>query len=172
MDQRHLDTFSWFRRGLLWAAYTARQHAVQLGEKVNHRKFHVGAAALMWNGEEYRVPVGANWMPVKGGPKICAEQAAVQNGRDYGYDFVVGLAVVGKPQPDDMSGLIPDTLHLCHGCRVWSIEQGFDFDMPIVTAYFVDGIPDRWEPREPLLLAREEYTLRELLILHRELRAP
>jgi cytidine deaminase len=83
----------------------------------NYREFRVGAAVLACNGTDYRIFGGANMMFGKGHQKACAEQQAIKAAYLAGYTEILVICVVGRPQPDDKSGLVSPTLHPCEDCR-------------------------------------------------------
>jgi cytidine deaminase len=159
MTSKDLEIWWEFRFKLLRIA------SWQLHRSVNYRRFHVGAAALVHNGMEYAVTTGANWMPghpglskEKSWAKVCAETEAVLRARLRGYHRIVGIAVVGKPQPDDSSVVRQSTLHPCVECRQMLIDVGFCRHGRILTGYFVPGVP------EPYMV--EEHTFEALVLLH------
>lgn len=154
----HLRAFMEAQAALLFfARHQAEHHAV------NYRDFLVGAAGLMWNGPargEYAIVVGANWMPHSGGAKVCAEVMAITRGLLRGYHELVGLAVVGMPQPDDESGVAPSTLHPRGGCWRMFREPGVRDAVPILTAVYAPDVPFP-PPRQ------ERLTIGELFATHK-----
>lgn len=115
-------------------AYLANREAmIARGREVNpmafqHRHFKVSAVVLAYKAEYdhpthpfYRVAwnlfTGVNLMPIKGGPKVCAEMAAISAARAAGYQHIVAVCVVGEKQNDDVSQVETATLHPCWSCR-------------------------------------------------------
>lgn len=116
-------------------AYLANREAmIARGRLVNpaafqHRDFKVSAVVLAYK-PEYDHPTspfygvawalfsGVNLMPIKGGPKVCAEMAAISAARAAGYTKIVAICVVGEKQNDDVSQVETATLHPCWACRM------------------------------------------------------
>ena len=95
---------------------------------MSYRGFKVGCACLAYNSAlegtgqaPYQVFTGSNQKPNSLGPKVCAEQVAVNSvflkQLEGGDQKVIGLLVAGNPQEDSASGLNPPTLHPCEDCR-------------------------------------------------------
>lgn len=85
---------------------------------INYRDFLVGCAMLAYNGSEYRIFWGANFMPaLKPGPKRCAEFEALEKAIKAGYLEIIAIAVAGLPQRDGRSGKDCKTLPPCGECR-------------------------------------------------------
>jgi cytidine deaminase len=83
-----------------------------------YRNFLVGSAILVYDGSHYRIFASTNLMPVKGGPKVCAEQGALVNARSQGpFPLIVAIVVCGQAQPDNESNILSPTLHPCGNCR-------------------------------------------------------
>lgn len=140
MDRQHVETLH-LLMGLLKAI--ARKAAFQ---GVNHRDFCVGCAILAYNGYEYRVFWGANWMPYPSpGPKICAEINALHKAWDAGFYEIIGIVVAGLPQKDEASGKYPKTLPPCANCRRhMSGWPGISPDTVIITIHRFLDIEEEW----------------------------
>ncbi|MFA5954544.1 MAG: hypothetical protein WC817_03360 [Patescibacteria group bacterium] len=129
-DEQHFRRWEVSREALVQKAYDASKLAI------SYRDFRVGCAVLAWrprrqSAEPWQIDedpadylcnrwatfTGANLKPEKSGPKICAEQIAVNSARMAHYTRIIGIVVVGEPQSDDDSGLTHDTLHPCVICR-------------------------------------------------------
>lgn len=103
--------------------------AAAAAQALSYRNFRVGCAVYAWKpwregddlanylGARWRVFTGANLKPDPDTQKFCAERSAINASRSAGYTKIIGFAVVGKPQPDDESGLTHSTLHPCGVCR-------------------------------------------------------
>ena len=178
MRDKDQAVFETYRSGLLWAARSA---LIQMVATDNHRKTRVGAAVLASNKHDYRVLVGANYMPlpnckvradirplsrdfapiVAGGPKYCAESLAISRTMTRGYCRIIALAVVGQPQTDDFSGVRGPTLYPCWSeCHPMFDALGLDPMMPIITAFYPEWSSDL-EPKKV-----ECHTLEELRTRH------
>ncbi|PJA93518.1 MAG: hypothetical protein CO132_02710 [Candidatus Kerfeldbacteria bacterium CG_4_9_14_3_um_filter_45_8] len=108
MKPKHTREFDQRLEELVEMARAAQRRAQ------SYRGFRVGAVALAFNGREYRAFAGINMKPLEDGPKICAEQVAVGGAIASGYGTVIGLVVIGEPQPNEERTL---TLHPCWVCR-------------------------------------------------------
>jgi len=103
---------------LYWQAVRARE----LGR--SHRGFKVGCALLAFRKDARRADrwgifYGMNTKVEKASRPVCAEPIAVNAAYSSGFDEVIGMVVVGRPQLDEHSGLTCKTLHPCHECRVF-----------------------------------------------------
>jgi cytidine deaminase len=114
----HLDRFGAALEYLLIRAREIAQRAD------SYRGFKVGCAMYAFRrcpenlellGSRWKIFCGYNTKPTKDSLKICAEHRALMSARQAGYTRIVGMAVVGDPQPDD-SGILHPTLHPCKMC--------------------------------------------------------
>lgn len=137
----------------------------------SYRDFDVGAGVFALDETRRRVGYffGANYHPEQGGTKVCAEQIATQKAIDAGYNYIVGIVVMGEPQMDGESHLLTPTLHPCGNCRrIFSNltqtnpenERMMDEHTVIATAKDLEVGPF------------ERHSLKELLYLHRPYEAP
>ncbi len=108
---------------LLFAMHRARE-ARKLAN--SWRNFNVGASAISlrikagaeFSPARFQVLEGVNVKPEEESKiNIHAEQQALQKARDYGFNAVSMLVVVGEPQPDQQTGRESPTLHPCGLCR-------------------------------------------------------
>lgn len=129
----------------------ATARAASLRNK-SYRNFQVGCAVLAWDGETYRMFVGANAKPIEGGPKICAEQVAVMSAIAAGFETIVIIVMAGTPQPDDTSGIATTTLHPCFNCRT-IFGAILPHDTPVTTVHNHSG-------------PTEQHTLEAIIALH------
>lgn len=103
---QHRSSLSRRRGDLIRAARTVRQSGR------SYRGFKVGAAVLAFNSRQYRIFVGCNLKPAQGGPKICAEMAALTAAYAARYFKIIAIAVVGAPREEDET----PTLWPCAAC--------------------------------------------------------
>ncbi|MDO8529526.1 MAG: cytidine deaminase [bacterium] len=129
----------------LFLADEARKAA--LNAALSYRNFTVGCALYAFKPDAYyyndvhKVFRGVNMKIGKNSHKICAEQVAIGAARAEGYRFIIGMAVAGKPQPDDESFLAPDTLHSCSDCReLFKKLPELSGDSRIITAHLTEEI--------------------------------
>jgi len=123
-----------------------RETLLEEAEKVvprnhNHRGFGVGVALLGYKSEEKPGSI-ARWglfvasnirLPGnvrKSGIRVCGEMAAMDVAHAEGYERIVALAVVGKPQPDHATHKRYPTLRPCVPCRRFMAEHR----MPVLDA--------------------------------------
>jgi len=112
MDKKHVHKYLKLKNTLINKARQIRLKGYQ------HRGFLVGCATLVFDGTQYRIFTSANFMPIKGWTKVCAEQGALVAARNQGsYPLIVAIVVCGEPQPDEESGITSTTLHPCGNCR-------------------------------------------------------
>lgn len=104
------------REAILWQAVAASKRSV------SYRPFPVGCMVMAY--KETHDPQarwgyfrGANIKAAKETPKICAEMVAIGSAMQQGYTRIIGMAIVGQPQPDQGSGKLSKTLHPCESCR-------------------------------------------------------
>jgi cytidine deaminase len=104
------------REAIQWQAVAASARSV------SYRPFPVGCMVMAY--KETHDPQarwgyfrGANIKAAKETPKICAEMTAIMGAMQQGYTRIVGMVIVGQPQPDQGSGKLSETLHPCESCR-------------------------------------------------------
>lgn len=113
--------------------YSLREHLIArareaLSKAVSWRGFHVGGAALAWNGsgrimeERCKIYTGANFKPTREVETVCAEKnilEKIRRDRTFRTQQIVGLflAAEAREEPDVVSGKVSRTLPLCHKCR-------------------------------------------------------
>jgi len=114
----HLDRFS---RSLEYLLVRARDIAERAD---SYRGFKVGCAMYAFRrypenrellGTRWKIFCGYNTKPTEDSLKICSEHRALADARQAGYTLIVGMALVGSPQPDD-AGILHPTLHPCQVC--------------------------------------------------------
>jgi cytidine deaminase len=128
-DEEHFRRWSESRMALVQGAYEAMERAV------SWRNFNVGCAVYAWRpyieadgwllaedpadylGVRWKAFIGANVKPGENIRTTCAEQVAAFAAHMAGYTRIIGMVIVGTPQPDDESGLMRHTLHPCATCR-------------------------------------------------------
>ncbi len=153
MDQHDRDVYAKDRERLIDRARQAAMHAT------NHRGFLVGCVVLAWSsrwgeGRQYRLFGGANMMPLRDGPKICAELVAMGAALAAGAEKIVAIVVAGDPQKDDQSGMEMPTLHPCWICRTMLRHlPGVEDDTIVLTVCNGEG-------------PTEEFTFAKLLSTH------
>lgn len=116
-------------------AFTAREQAI------SYRDFKVGCAVLAHNPEApeekcLAMFLGANIKATKESRPICAEQVAVQAARCSGYPDIIGIVVVGVPQPQEDPHSHVDFLALdpCKECvTTFKHTPGVKLDTYVVT---------------------------------------
>ncbi|MBI4363380.1 MAG: hypothetical protein HY545_00850 [Candidatus Doudnabacteria bacterium] len=151
MHRHHVDVYLLLK---VFLKSIARE-AAYLGD--NHRDFLVGCAILAYNGHEYGIFWGANFMPfTKPGPKICAEINALRNTRRAGFQEIIAIVVAGLPQKDEVTGKTPRTLPPCVDCR--SNLSGWKGVSPDTMIYTVHRFEEVEEERTFAHLL-EEYAL-------------
>jgi len=137
-DPEKQADFQYFLRSLL----TLREGALAAREQaISYRDFKVGCAVLARNPEapeeeRYYVFLGANMKVTKESRPICAEQVAVQAARCAGYTDIIGIVVVGAPQPqeDPDSGVDFLALDPCVECATtFRHTPGIEEDTYFVT---------------------------------------
>jgi cytidine deaminase len=125
---------------LILRALKASKHST------SHRPFPVGCAVLAFSKHSGTntadVFTGHNMKVHKDARVTCGEVVAVGAARQSGFDFVPLIVVVGKPQPDQGSGLESPTLHPCYRCRAefeTYIELGIMTPETLVITVTLDG---------------------------------
>lgn len=159
-EEEHQRRF-WF----IWKHLVDRAREAANKHAASWRDFRVGCAAFAWDpkrhaladfGERWKVITAANMKPVEGEQNICCERLAIGTARNAEYERIIGLVVVGEPQPDHRSGLITPTLHPCYHCRTFMLAMPETNREPltIITAHLEDdGV-------------HELYSLTELVKIH------
>lgn len=104
------------REALLYQAQKAAK------QSRSYRPFPVGCMVMAYKRthdwtQRWGYFRGANIKVSKQSPKICAEAIAIGAALQQGYERIVGMAIVGQPQPDNGSGIESATLHPCEACR-------------------------------------------------------
>ena len=136
--------------------------AKRVGEEhaASWRDFKVGCAVYAWDSKRHhkgdfagrwKIFRGCNMKPVQGGHNVCAEQVAIGAARSEGYEWILGMALVGIPQEDGCTGIKGKTLHPCGDCR------SFFASLPEITpdTVIITATPDEAEV--------ETQTVKELL---------
>src|SRR3989344_9518790 len=81
----------------------------------SYRNFRVGCAVWAFKtnaleaGERWHIFTGSNIKVADSARPICAEQLALGAAKSEGYDRIIAMVVMGKPQEDAESGLHPQT---------------------------------------------------------------
>lgn len=91
-------------------ARRARQRAI------SWRNFRVGCAVLAYSAEgRWKVFTGFNVKRAGDSRdgKVCAEVIAIYAAMKAGYDRIIGMVIVGKPEPESLPTLRP-----CRECRL------------------------------------------------------
>lgn len=111
-----------FHEILPWLSVRAHESAEI--RAASWRNFRVGCALLAFKtssaysaAERWMVFAGSNIKITKESRTICAEQIAVSAAREAGYDRIIGMIIVGNPQPEEGSLKEYPTLHPCKECR-------------------------------------------------------
>lgn len=126
--------FQWGKSAIATARATRDRRAR------SYRNFKVGSAVISVNDEKHEAAgfVSANSKLSKEDDKICAEMNIVGEAKKQGYDYHVGLFVVGTTDPEEIkevTGLATPTLHPCEPCRALIdeatvvISTGYDEDV-------------------------------------------
>lgn len=88
------------------------------------RGFKVGCAMMGFKqypdnyellGTRWPLFYGCNSKPTPNSPKFCAEHDCLLQARKAGCELIIGAAVVGTPQEDDL-GILHETLRPCEMC--------------------------------------------------------
>ena len=121
-----------------WEFYQRKGEGIRIAMQArsranNYRDFKVGASVLYRRGRRFNWTDGSNWMPTKGGLKMCAEREALLDAYSSRGDEIIAIVVVGSYQPDDYSGKTSRTLHPCKGCRELIQTLRIDPDAIILT---------------------------------------
>lgn|GEM_PF-3066663 len=112
----NMDTAFYVVQKLAQLVDLAEQARDQLGK--SYRAFRVGCAVLAIDNSRSKIGIyfGGNYTPYKGAEWNCAEKRALESTGKKGFNGILAIAVVGKPQKDN-SGVTSDTLHPCSRCR-------------------------------------------------------
>ncbi len=142
--ERHLSSFHQIQE------YMIDQARLKSNLGLSYRNFLVGGAAFAFNryaprGEQWKIFYGANAKVNPQAPKECGERNAVNAARCVGYTDIIGIVVVGVPQPNE-AGITHPTLRPCHICmETFSLLPEIKEWTEIVTAHLEeDGIRERF----------------------------
>jgi cytidine deaminase len=158
-EDEHFNRFWQLREHLV---IRAREAAAKYA--LSWRNFIVGCAVFAYDskrteywqfGTRWKIFTGCNFKPFEDGHNVCAEQIAIGAAVNEGYERIIGMALVGEPQPDGETGLKGKTLYPCKNCRA------FFQALPQVRSDTIIISATRDE-REPI----EVYTVEDLLKLH------
>lgn len=146
-----------------------------LHRSLSYRNFNVACAVLARRTygppeDQYRVFTGANVKVCETARPICAEMVAILSAQHAGYTEITGLVVVGTPQADHESGLMPKTLHVCGECRRTMKSLSVVKPTTRIFCVRVDSQFDQDAPEETSDLSDqivgEEMSFRELCEFH------
>ncbi len=156
------EQFERFREILPYLVVKAREAATE--RATSWRNFHVGCALYAFKNvvyraeDRWRIFTGSNIKVAEDSRPVCAEQIAIGAAREAGYDRIIGMVIMGKPQAEfeENNTEVHPTLHPCRECRrVFRDLLVFTPDTLIVTI----------TPDEDIY---EIYSLTELFQIHGE----
>jgi hypothetical protein len=129
-------------------AQDERRAAYEISEgakhPLNHRGFYVGVSVLAFDTldktrRHMYEDTAVNTMPIKSGPRVCAEKRAIdriqkENRSPEKNLEVIGVVIIGEPQPDGATNYHSETLWPC-GEVCWPniVAKKFAKDALLVT---------------------------------------
>lgn len=141
---------------------------VRLDEKeTSSYRIRVGCTVLATDAAGTSIGIfgGGNTKITPAAGKVCAETRAIRRARRAGMTNIIGMVVVGDPQPDDGSGLASPTLHCCEECRLGNLGKFSNDDTLVLTAH-----PQR--DKFQLQTAHELIVLHEMVVVGEEPQEP
>lgn len=111
---------------------------VRLNEKeTKSYRIRVGCTVLATDavGTSMGIFNGGNTKVTPSAGKVCAETRTIRRAQKAGMTNIIGMVVVGDPQPDDGSGLASPTLHCCEECRLGNLGTFSNDDTLVLTAH-------------------------------------
>jgi cytidine deaminase len=154
-------------RQATYALYWQAERARKLG--ISWRNFCVGCCVYAFKqdvvifGDHWRAFYGMNTKVAENSRNVCAEPVTLGAAYGTGYEEIIGMVIVGQPQPDER-GETPLTLRPCTHCRTLMKAH------PLITpqTIIVTAHPPPFEFDHMDQVTHETHTFGELLALYGE----